>query len=145
MKAKFSVIFLACSGLLLLGHVVPARVTQDQETQQEAQIEQTKSEIRKQFMRGKLVSNQKIVEGLSLRDFALITEGADDVTSIVKGQHWFVVNTPEYQEYSQDMETAARRLKDAAQREDIEASALRYFDLTLKCIDCHQYIETLGQ
>jgi hypothetical protein len=144
MKAKVSVIFLACSGLLLLGHVVPARVAQDQETEQQEQVEQARSEIRKQFMRGKLLSNQKIVEGLSLKDFALVTEGAKDVTEIVKGQHWFVLNTPEYQEYSQDMETAARRLHAAAKREDIEASALRYFDLTLRCIDCHQYLETLG-
>ena len=70
MKAKFSVIFLACSGLLLLGHVVPARVAQDQEMEQQEQVEQARSEIRKQFMRGKLLSNQKIVEGLSLKDFA---------------------------------------------------------------------------
>ena len=43
-----------------------------------------------------------------------------------------------------DMETAANRLQEAAKREDIEASALRYFELTLNCIDCHQYLETLG-
>ncbi len=151
MKTKFVVIFLACASLMFLSHVTPARVFQDQDEEvesleiQEEQIEQAKSDIRKQFMRGKLVSNQKIVEGLSLRDYALVAAGAKDVTSIVKGQHWFVVDTPEYQEYSRDMETAAQKLQEAADREDIEASALRYFDLTLKCIDCHQYMETVGQ
>ena len=144
MTTKALTIFLACSGLLFLGHVEPAPVAQDQETEQQDQAEQARSENRKEFMRGKLLSNQKIVEGLSLKDFALVTEGAKDVTAIVKGQHWFVINTPEYQEFSKDMETAAQRLQEAAKRGDIEASTLRYFDLTLKCIDCHQYLETLG-
>ncbi len=145
MKSKLLVVFFACFGLLLLGHVLPARVALHQASEQEEeQAEQAKSEIRKQFMRGKLVSNQKIVEGLSLKDFALVKEGAEDSTAIVKGQHWFVLNTPEYQEYSKDMEVAANRLIEATEREDIEASALRYFDLTLTCIDCHRYLETLG-
>lgn len=112
-----------------------------QETQKDRN-EQVKSEARKLFMRGKLLSNQQIVEGLSVKDFDLITEGSMGVVAMVKGQHWFVLNTQEYKKYSEDMEKSAHRLQEAAKNKNIEAAALRYFDLTLTCIDCHQYIET---
>ncbi len=105
------------------------------------QGQELKSAARKIFMRGKLVSNQKIVEGLSVRDFDMIKAGADSVTALTKGQHWFVLDTTEYRRYSEDMETAAQRLHAAAEDKNLEASALRYFDLTLNCIDCHEYIQ----
>ena len=95
-------------------------------------------------MRGKLVSNQKIVEGLSLKNFEMIQEGAVAVVMLVKGQHWFVLDTPGYRQHSEEMARAAKRLEDAAKDGNIEAAALRYFDLTLTCIDCHQYLETEG-
>ncbi len=130
-------------GLLLVGAlVVPAGAIQ--QPQQEDEAEQIKSEARQLFMRGKLASNQKIVEGLSLKNYEMIQEGAESVVQLVKGQHWFVLTTPEYRRFSEDMTMAAQRLKDAARNENIEAAALRYFDLTLTCIDCHQYLETVG-
>lgn len=136
------VIVVACASLSLLGGLASsARFQPKQEVQQDEQI---KIEARKQFMRGKLTSNQKIVEGLSLKNYALIREGAEGVTALVKGQHWFVLETREYKDYSKDMEQAAQRLVAAADDKNIEAAALRYFDLTLNCIDCHQYLETMG-
>lgn len=96
---------------------------------------------RKAFMRGKLASNQKIIEGLSTKNFGLIAEGAEEIKALVKGQHWFVLRTPEYQGYSAEMQLAAGRLVQAAENRNVEAAALRYFDLTLNCLDCHGYIE----
>jgi hypothetical protein len=144
MKSSF-VVAAFCSLLLLGGLVVTAAVPGPQEEQQEqTPAEQVKSEARQAFMRGKLVSNQQIVEGLSLKNFEMIQEGAGAVVVMVKGQHWFVLDTPGYRTHSQEMERAARRLKEAAVQENIEAAALRYFDLTLTCIDCHQYLEKQG-
>lgn len=113
-----------------------------QQEQQQDRNEQIKSEARKLFMRGKLLSNQQIVEGLTVKDFDLIAEGTEGVVAMVKGQHWFVLNTPEYRKFSDEMEASANRLQHAAESNNIESAALRYFDLTLTCIDCHQYIET---
>ncbi len=101
-----------------------------------------KTDSRKAFMRGKLVSNQKIVEGLSVKNFGMIAEGAAGVKALVKGQHWFVLNTPEYKRLSAEMEISANRLELAANAKNVDAAALRYFDLTLNCLDCHNYIET---
>ena len=126
---------------VILSGWVGTSAWQDQDT---SQSEQIKSAARKEFMRGKLVSNQQIVEGLSLKDFGLIQQGARGVTELVKGQHWFVLKTPEYKAFSQEMESSAQRLISAAEDKNIEAAALRYFELTLKCIDCHMYLETVG-
>ncbi len=133
-------------GLLVIGGwVASAAVPLPQEKQQEeSPAEQVKSEARQAFMRGKLLSNQKIVEGLSLKNFEMIQEGANAVALLVKGQHWFVLETPGYKQYSNEMARAAQRLHDAAKDSNIEAATLRYFDLTLTCIDCHQYLETEG-
>ena len=141
MNAKIIVVLIACLSFSLVGGIMVYAQVQDKQDVQDEQ-EQAKQQARQLFMRGKLESNQKIVEGLSLKDFDLIREGAQGVTAIVKGQHWFVLNTPEYNEYSRDMEQAGKRLVDAADDKNIEAAALRYFDLTLNCIDCHRYLET---
>jgi hypothetical protein len=108
----------------------------------EQEQDDVKSASRKAFMRGKLASNQKIVEGLSVKNFGMIAEGALAVKTLVKGQHWFVLNTPEYKRLSAEMEIAATRLEQAANSKNVDAAALRYFDLTLNCVDCHNYIET---
>ena len=134
---------IACAGLLLAGGLlVRGQVQDNQDVDQREQILQ---EARQQFMRGKLSSNQKIVEGLSLKNFAMIRDGAESVTALVKGQHWFVLDSQEYKDYSKDMEQAAQLISNAAEDKNLESAALRYFDLTLTCIDCHQYLERQSQ
>ena len=139
MTMKVSLLILLCSSLTLTGFIAPytsAEFAQEQDTDQ---AEELKKEARKKFMRGKLNSNQQIVEGLSLKNFDLIGQGAQGVTALVKGQHWFVLDTPEYRDHSKQMESAANRLHEASKAKNIEAAALRYFDLTLSCIDCHEH------
>jgi hypothetical protein len=116
---------------------VPAFV-QDQEDEPDV-----KQAARQKFMQGKLDSNKKIVQGLTTNDFTLVQEGATEVSAYVKGQSWFVLDTPQYKSYSEDMRLAAEKLEKAAADRNIEAAALRYFELTVKCIDCHQYIEKI--
>jgi len=111
------------------------------EQDQDQDAEDIKTAARKAFMQGKLESNKKIVHGLTTKNYPMIKEGAQDVTALVKGQHWFVLDTPEYKSYSQDMSNIALKLEKAADDKNLEAAALRYFDLTVSCIDCHQYIE----
>jgi hypothetical protein len=110
-------------------------------TAQEQQDEDLRVAARKTFMRSKLASIQKIVEGMSTKNFGLIAEGASEIKALVKGQHWFVLQTNEYQDFSAEMERAAERLEQAAKSHSVDTVALRYFDLTLNCLDCHGYIE----
>lgn len=120
--------------------LAPTPIAEEQVAIQE-QEENIPQLARKTFMRGKLSSNQKIVEGLATRNFALIGEGAKEIQTLVKGQHWFVLQTKEYQDYSAEMQAAAGLLEQAAASQNLDSAALRYFDLTLNCLDCHRYIE----
>lgn len=117
---------------------------QDQDQDPEELQEQLRQQARQTFMRGKLLSNQMIVEGLTTNDFQKITEGSAGITAMVKGQHWFVIDDPEYRNYSQDMQKIAGKLNQAAEEKNMEAATLRYFEMTLNCIDCHRYIESLN-
>jgi hypothetical protein len=108
---------------------------------QEKQDEDLRQTARKTFMRGKLSSVQKIVEGMATKNFSAVAEGAVEIKALVKGQHWFVLQTNEYQDFSAEMERAADRLEQAAKNQSVDTVALRYFDLTLNCVDCHGYIE----
>ncbi len=109
-------------------------------TWQQDESEDIKEQARKEFMQGKLQSNKKIVQGLTTNDFDLVKQGAEEVSSYVKGESWFVLKTPEYQAFSEDMRQTAGKLNQAAEERNVEAAALRYFELTINCIDCHQYI-----
>ncbi len=143
MKTVLIIAIFAVSGLAFGGLGISSGTWQPQD-QQTSKVEQIKQDARQAFMRGKLTSNQQIVEGLAIKDFDLVRDGAQGVTALVVGQHWFVLDTPEYKRFTQDMADAAARLELAAANKNIEAAALRYFDLTLTCIDCHQYLETVG-
>jgi hypothetical protein len=131
----------AWSGTLIERGIRPAVPGNTPAVTQQEQEEDVRQMARKAFMRGKLASNQKIVEGIAVKNFALIAEGAAEVKALVKGQHWFVLQTPEYREFSTEMQLAAERLEQAAQHQSIDGVTLRYFDLTLNCVDCHTYIE----
>ena len=115
---------------------------QDQDDEQGGKKRNIRETVRQVFMRGKLDSNKKIVEGLATNDFSKIEQGAAEIEALVKGQHWFVLDTDEYKEYSQGMQSAASRLKKAAQKKNMDAAALRYFGMTMNCLDCHRYIES---
>ena len=88
------------------------------------------------------MSNQKIVEGLTTKNYEMIEQGALEVKLLVKGQHWFVIDTPEYKRFSREMEHSAQQLQTAAKQKNMDAAALRYFGMTMSCLDCHRYIET---
>ena len=134
-----SVLFGALAGVGTAGWGRPAALTPMPRVQQ--QEEDIPQMARKAFLRGKLSSNQKIVEGLATKNFAMIGEGAKEIQALVKGQHWFVLQTKEYQDYSAEMQAAAKLLEQAAESQNLDSAALRYFDLTLNCLDCHRYIE----
>ena len=150
MTKTFLIVFALCSTYLVSNHVnvmrAPVSVvnspTIQAVTKTQDEQEKLKKLARKKFMQGKLVSNKKIVQGLTTNDFGLVKEGAQEVSAYVKGQSWFVLKTPEYRVFSDDMSRAAKSLERAAKNQNVEAAALRYFELTVKCIDCHQYILT---
>jgi hypothetical protein len=92
------------------------------------------------FMRAKLEHSQKVVEGLTTEDFAMIAKHAGQMEVLSQEAAWQVLQTPEYRQQSLEFRRATQALKEAAGKENLDAAALAYVDVTLKCVRCHQYV-----
>ena len=150
MKSIMTFCVIICTSLALgsatMTNVQPSNLSfssiQDQDQDQAQDKRNILEKARQVFMRSKLDSNKKIVEGLTTKNFDKIKEGAEEIKALTKGQHWVVIDTERYKQYSRDMEKAATLLQEAAEKKNIEAAALRYFGSTMNCVDCHRYIES---
>ncbi len=92
------------------------------------------------FMRLKLDASSKILEGLCLEDAALVKEGADALSAMSKVEIWNVLLDPDYREHSREFRDNAAKVSKAAQEGDYDRAALRWFDVTMSCLECHDHV-----
>lgn len=94
------------------------------------------------FMRKKLDASSKILEGLCQEDAALIKEGADALSEMSKAEVWNVLTDAEYREHSREFRENAARVAKAAEEGDFDKAALRWFDVTMSCLECHTHVRS---
>lgn len=94
------------------------------------------------FMRKKLDASSKILEGLCQEDAALIKEGADTLGELSKAEVWNVLTDVEYREHSREFRENAARVAKAAEEGDFDKAALRWFDVTMSCLECHNHVRS---
>ncbi len=94
----------------------------------------------KELMHKKLVSSQKILEGISLNDFKIVATNADDLIDISKQTEWRVLKTPQYEVHSNEFRRNAENLIKNSKDKNLDAAALSYVELTLTCVRCHKYV-----
>ena len=94
----------------------------------------------RQFMRLKLDHSQQVLEGVVMKDFALIAKNAQAMALLVEDENWMLLETPEYRAYSDEFKRIANRLTKAAQEKNLDEAALDYVQLTLNCVDCHKHV-----
>ena len=92
------------------------------------------------FMRLKLEHSQKVLEGLALEDFQLIAKHSQEISLLSQAANWRVLQTPEYLQQSLEFRRTADGLTEAAKAKNLEGAALKYVDLTMKCVHCHKYV-----
>lgn len=95
---------------------------------------------RRDFMRTKLMYSQNIFEGLTVRNFGLIKRGISDVDQLLESEHWVTIDNDEYRKLTDEFKTSLQRLKISADTNNIEATALRFYEMSNRCIDCHQHL-----
>lgn len=93
-----------------------------------------------EFMRAKLTHSQKILEGLAMEDFDLIAKHSQDLSLLSQAATWQVLQTAEYRDRSTEFRRSADALTEAAKKKNLEAAALAYVDVTMKCVNCHKYV-----
>lgn len=93
-----------------------------------------------EFMRAKLTHSQKVLEGLAMEDFDLIAKHSQDLSLLSQAATWQVLQTAEYRDRSTEFRRSADALTEAAKKKNLEAAALAYVDVTMKCVNCHKYV-----
>lgn len=138
---------------LVLGAVLPLAIFTLQGNGQDEQPrpDQTKDQVviplgddnavaRRDFMRTKLQFAQNIFEGLTTGDFKQIKAGIKEVQGITEGEKWVAIDNDFYRKLTEDFKTTTKRLSEAAESGNIDAVALRYYQMSTSCIDCHKHI-----
>lgn len=92
------------------------------------------------FMQAKLDHSKKLLEGLALEDFNLIARESQQLSLLSQATNWQVLQTEEYLEQSAEFRRTADALTEAAREKNLDGAALRFVDLTMKCVNCHKYV-----
>ncbi|RLS51835.1 MAG: hypothetical protein DWH91_18090 [Planctomycetota bacterium] len=92
------------------------------------------------FMRKKLDASSKILEGLCQEDAALVKAGAEELSAMSRVEIWNVMLDAEYRQHSIEFRDNAARVAEAAEAGQFDKAALRWFDVTMSCLDCHDHV-----
>jgi hypothetical protein len=88
----------------------------------------------------KLDSSKTLLEGIALADFNKISRSADSLIQLSKTAEWFVYKTPRYELYSNEFRREAESVVQKAKDKNLDGVTLAYFNLTMSCVRCHQYV-----
>ncbi len=92
------------------------------------------------IMRQKLEQAQVVLGAIVVEDFESVEEAAVALARLTEASGWAVLRSPEYRGHSADFLRACEALAEAAGQRSIDATALEYVNLTLKCVQCHKYV-----
>jgi hypothetical protein len=95
------------------------------------------------IMAKKLKNSQLLLEGLAMANFAKITRSAEELIQLTKTEEWMVHKTPRYKVHSNEFRRAAETVVEKANAKNLDGAALAYFDMTMSCLRCHQYVREL--
>lgn len=95
------------------------------------------------LMASKLKNSQGVLEGLAMAKFDKITRCAEELIQLTKTEEWLVHKTPRYEVHSNEFRSAAETLVRKARARNLDGAALAYFDMTMSCLRCHQYVREL--
>ena len=99
----------------------------------------------KETMRLKLEYAQKVLEGIALEDFQLIAFNAEKLKAISQSADWQFRKSAEYQRHTSDFTRQTEALVRAAERKNVDAATVAYFQLTASCVSCHRHLRGTEQ
>jgi hypothetical protein len=92
------------------------------------------------FMQLKLQHAQNVLEGLATEDLEMVAKNAQDLSLLSQAASWNVLQTDEYVQQSAEFRRTADAMTKAAKDNNLDAAAIRYVELTMKCVHCHKYV-----
>jgi cytochrome c556 len=92
------------------------------------------------LMAEKLKSSQKLLEGIAIGDFDKITTSAEKLIQLSNTEEWLQLKTARYEMHSNEFRRAAEALIQKAKSKNIDGATLAFFEMTMSCVRCHQYV-----
>lgn len=92
------------------------------------------------IMQLKLDHAHTVLEALITEDFESLEDSATALGELSNQASWYVLQTPEYTQYSSAFRLAASEIAASAREKNVERAALGYVEMTLKCVQCHQHL-----
>ena len=84
--------------------------------------------------------SEDVLEGIARGDFKKVGGSAEKLIQLSKTAEWFVFKTPRFELHSNEFRRAAETIVDKAKQKNLDGVTLAYFDLTMSCVRCHQYV-----
>jgi hypothetical protein len=94
----------------------------------------------KALMKRKLEASQRVLEGIALNDFELLSKNADELLRISKALEFRVLKTAQYELYSDEFRRGVETLGQMAKAKNGDGAALAYVEVTLTCVKCHKHV-----
>jgi hypothetical protein len=97
------------------------------------------------FMKEKSRYSQQILDGLALKDFAMIAQGAEALARVSAQAEFQMRKTPEYLRYSEEFRQTATSLARHAREKNLDGATFTYVQLTVNCVNCHMHLREKPQ
>ena len=75
-----------------------------------------------------------------MENHEVIKDNARRLRKLSQQAEWDVRETPEYQRFTAEFARQADALAQAAERENVDAATVAYFQMTVACTSCHRYL-----
>lgn len=98
----------------------------------------------KDLMLKKLASSNLILRGLVTDELTLVTKGADQLLTMSNHEKWRASTNMMYMQHSQEFRRSVEQLKSKAEKQSIDGAALAWMDVTMSCIQCHQWVRDMA-
>ncbi|MCR9119155.1 MAG: hypothetical protein NXI22_19660 [bacterium] len=97
---------------------------------------------RKVFMRIKLHSSEKVLEGIVTRNFDLIDSGAKEMKAMSEASNWPKADDETYKHYGAEFRRLCQKMSAMAKDKNLEGVSFAHIQITTSCIACHDYVHS---
>lgn len=91
------------------------------------------------FMREKVASSHKIMEGLVAKDFLEIRTGGEELKRICSATEWKAHSDPVYAYHRSELIRQANKLIAGAEQSNLDATTFAYINALTTCVKCHEH------
>jgi len=105
-----------------------------------AQNKKDRDPVLAAMLQKKLRSAHLVLDGVATGNFKDIRVGGQELIRLAKSETWRLIESPQYDRYSDEFVRATQKLVKKAEEKNIDGAALAYVEMTLSCVRCHQYV-----